>query len=209
MIKKVALIVAHPDDETLWAGGLILSHPEWDWFVACLSRKYDEDRAPKFYKVMDALGVSGIMGDMEDGPEQFPLAEEDVEQRILELLPERFFDLIITHDLNGEYTRHLRHEETSRAVLQLWTQERISSKALWTFAYEDGHRTYAPQAIKAAELYHQLPEEIWQRKYDIMTRIYGFNPYSWEAQATPKAEAFWEFTAHTAALSRLNPTERK
>ena len=25
------MIVAHPDDETLWAGGTILKHPEWHW----------------------------------------------------------------------------------------------------------------------------------------------------------------------------------
>jgi LmbE family N-acetylglucosaminyl deacetylase len=27
--KNVAIIVAHPDDETLWAGGTILNHPYW------------------------------------------------------------------------------------------------------------------------------------------------------------------------------------
>ncbi len=27
---RVALVVAHPDDETLWAGGTLLQHPGWD-----------------------------------------------------------------------------------------------------------------------------------------------------------------------------------
>jgi LmbE family N-acetylglucosaminyl deacetylase len=31
--KSVAVIIAHPDDETLWAGGIILSHPSWLWFI--------------------------------------------------------------------------------------------------------------------------------------------------------------------------------
>ena len=44
--KKVALIVAHPDDETLWAGGTILSHPAWDCFIVCLCRGSDPERAP-------------------------------------------------------------------------------------------------------------------------------------------------------------------
>jgi LmbE family N-acetylglucosaminyl deacetylase len=31
--KNVAIIVAHPDDETLWAGGTILNHPSWKCFI--------------------------------------------------------------------------------------------------------------------------------------------------------------------------------
>ncbi len=46
--KKVAIIVAHPDDETLWAGGTILSHPAWECFIICLCRGSDADRAPRF-----------------------------------------------------------------------------------------------------------------------------------------------------------------
>lgn len=30
---KAAIIVAHPDDETIWSGGLILKKPEWQWTV--------------------------------------------------------------------------------------------------------------------------------------------------------------------------------
>jgi LmbE family N-acetylglucosaminyl deacetylase len=33
---SVVLIVAHPDDETLWAGGTMLNHPLWNFFVVCL-----------------------------------------------------------------------------------------------------------------------------------------------------------------------------
>ncbi len=61
-IKRVAIIVAHPDDETLWAGGTILSHPEWECFVVSLCRKSDPDRAPKFKKVLEVLGADGISG---------------------------------------------------------------------------------------------------------------------------------------------------
>src|SRR5580698_7269514 len=101
--KKVAVIVAHPDDETLWAGGTILDNPLWDCFIACLCRKNDPDRAPKFTRVLEILGAKGKMGDLDDGPEQKPLAENEVEDALLELLPVTNFDLIITHSINGEY----------------------------------------------------------------------------------------------------------
>lgn len=41
------------------------------------------------------------MGNFDDGPDQFPLDEEEVEQTILNLLPEKHYDLIFTHNANG------------------------------------------------------------------------------------------------------------
>src|SRR5674476_426209 len=78
-IKNVAVIVAHPDDETLWAGGTMLSHPSWNWFIVCLSRKSDKERATKFYDALKIFKAEGIMGDLDDGPDQVPLDEKVVE----------------------------------------------------------------------------------------------------------------------------------
>jgi len=72
--KTVAVVVAHPDDETLWAGGTMLSNPGKNYFVASLCRKNDHDRAPKFAQALEAFGADGSMSDLEDGPEQIPLA---------------------------------------------------------------------------------------------------------------------------------------
>ena len=202
--KSVAVIVAHPDDETLWAGGTILSNPSWNWFIACISRKSDKDRAPKFFRTLQILGSEGIMGDVDDGPEQKPLDEKELELTILNLLPRPHFDLIISHDPGGEYTRHLRHEETGRAVINLWYTGRISASELWTFAYEDGNKSYYPRPIKTASSYFILTEQIWQKKYSIITATYGFNKDGFEANTTPKAESFRQFMDPYDALKWLN-----
>ena len=192
-IKSVAVIVAHPDDETLWAGGLILSNPSAHWFIVCLSRKSDMERATKFYKALKDLGSEGIMGDLDDGPTQEPVENEVIEALILDLLPQRHFDLIITHHPKGEYTRHLRHEETSNAVMRLWNFNKIDATEFWTFAYEDGNKTYYPRAIHDSTIYQKLTKQIWFRKYQIITETYGFEPNSWEALTTPQFEAFQQF----------------
>ncbi|NLR58409.1 PIG-L family deacetylase [Chitinophaga polysaccharea] len=202
--KKAAIVVAHPDDETLWAGGTILFHPQWDWTVAGLCRASDPDRAPKFFKVLQALGAQGALGDMEDGPEQTPLPEAEVEHQVLSLLPVQPYDLIITHHPQGEYTRHRRHEEVSRAVIALWAAGKLETTELWVFAYEDGQRTYYPEAVPEATIYHVLEKEIWQRKYALMTDTYGFRKDSWEAATTPLAEAFWCFHHPQEALRWLH-----
>lgn len=191
--EKCAIIVAHPDDETLWAGGTMLMHPESKWIVVTLCRASDPDRAPRFHKALETLNATGIMGDLDDGPDQMPLPARQVQNTIFDLLPGGFYDLIITHGLWGEYTRHLRHEETGKAVLALWNADRISTKEVWRFAYEDGDGEYLPRAVPDADTKTRLPEGIWQQKYDVITNIYGFAPDSFEAKATPRDESFWSF----------------
>lgn len=192
--QAVVVIVAHPDDETLWTGGTILSQPSWNWFIITLCRASDRDRAPKFFQALEALGVEGRIGDLDDSPEQKPLAADEVQGAILRLLPQKHFDLVVSHNPAGEYTRHLRHEEIGRAVIMLWHAGKISATELWAFAYEDGGRQYLPRPIKTADIYHILPERIWRRKYRIITTTYGFEENGFEAKATPRAEAFWQFT---------------
>lgn len=203
-LKSVAIIVAHPDDEILWAGGTILTHPRWNCFIVCLCRKNDENRATKFYKVLNILKAKGNMGNLDDQPEQKPLNDEEVESAILNLLPQTHFDLIITHNPQGEYTKHLRHEEISRAAISLWNKGKINTKLLWVFAYEDGSKAYYPKAIENTSIYKVLELSVWQKKYSLITDIYGFEKESWEAQTTPKAESFWQFDQAKEAHKWLN-----
>ena len=193
-IKNVAVIVAHPDDETLWAGGTILSHPLWNCFIVCLSRKHDTDRASKFYKILQVLKCHGIMGDIDDGPDQKPLDEKGIQRIILDLLPNQHFDLVISHNPSGEYTRHLRHEEVGKAVIKLWHSGKVSANELWAFAFHDGNKAFYPRAVGNADIFHTLTKRIWLKKYSLITEVYGFEKQSWEAETTPQVEAFWHFT---------------
>jgi LmbE family N-acetylglucosaminyl deacetylase len=197
--KNCLLIVAHPDDETLWAGGIMLLHPQTRWTVITLTRKSDPDRAPKFQRVMEYLGAKGIMADLDDGPEQKPLAEKEIRKTLLSLMPMDRFDLILTHSRWGEYTRHLRHEETSRTVLMMHSIGELPSKRIWMFAYEDGGGKYLPKPSRDADVQVWLPENIWQEKYKIITEMYGFGADSFEAKCCPKQETFWQFGANATA----------
>ena len=189
--NKCAVIVAHPDDETLWAGGIILLHPETEWTIISICRKSDLNRSPKFFRALKILNAKGAMGDIDDGPDQVILNNRQIQDEIMLLLSSNKFDLIITHSQYGEYTRHLRHEETAEAVITLWESERIMSKQLWQFAYEDGGGKYLPKAINDADIKIDLSEELWQNKYKIITKVYNFSLESFEARVTPRKEAFW------------------
>src|ERR1041385_8272800 len=201
--RSVAVIVAHPDDETLWAGGTILNQPSWSWLIISLCRASDQDRAPKFFQVLETYGAEGIMGDLDDSPEQTPLHEKEIQEALLQLLPRKQYNLILTHSPAGEYTRHRRHEEIGKAVITLWHQGKISTDELWLFAYEDGGKKYFPRPIEDANIYWALPEQIWQRKYNLITETYGFQKEGFEAETTSRAEAFWQFKNSTNAWQWL------
>lgn len=201
---NIAIVVAHPDDETLWCGGTILDNPAWSCFILSLCRASDSDRAPKFHQALDKLGATGCMADLDDSSEQRPLRTENVQQTILSLLPAVHYDLLITHNPTGEYTKHRRHEETAEGVIRLWHDNKIRVRELWCFAYEDNHKQHMPRAIDTASVYRVLGDLTWQKKYDIITTIYGFGKDSFEAKTTPKAEAFWRFTYIDEAFEWLS-----
>lgn len=193
MSKRALVVVAHPDDETLWAGGAVLGNAGWTWTVLSLCRRNDPDRAPRFYRVLQGLGATGFMGDLDDGPDQVALSPEVVEGAVTALLPSRDWDVVYTHSPFGEYTRHRRHEEIGRAVHALWTRGEIITPELRMFAYEDGGRDYLPRAIDRADVVTRLPGHAFRHKCHLITGVYGFAPDSWEARAVPRTEAFWRF----------------
>jgi LmbE family N-acetylglucosaminyl deacetylase len=199
---RAAVVVAHPDDETLWCGGYILAHPEFDWRIVTLCRASDPDRAPKFRQVLHRFGAEGEMADLDDEPDQAPLPIELVQETIVRLLSGNIYSLILTHGPRGEYTRHRRHEECCRSVVELWRSGSIATNRLWLFAYEDGGHAYLPRVRNDADRRDVLTENIWLEKRRLITDVYGYGPESWEARATPREEGFWCFDSADAAVKR-------
>jgi len=200
--QRAAAVVAHPDDETLWCGGYILAHPEFHWRIVTLCRASDPDRAPKFRRVLEQLGAVGEMADLDDEPGQVPLPGELVQETIARLLAGDSYSLILTHGPKGEYTRHRRHEECCRSVVELWQSGTIHTQRLWLFAYEDGSRAYLPRVRDDADRTDVLTESVWLEKRRLITDVYGYGTESWETQSVPREEGFWCFES-AAALERI------
>lgn len=117
-VRRGVVVVAHPDDETLFCGGLLLRYPG-RWRVICCSiPRIDPIRAWKFTDACERLGVrSRVLPFTESEPSQ-PL-------RCLEVLDLSGFDCVVTHNAQGEYG-HVHHRGVhefvaARAVGRLYT----------------------------------------------------------------------------------------
>ena len=201
VFKKAAVILAYPDDKMLWAGGVILMHPEINWTILALCKIDDSERSSKFRKVVKALGAKGIMADLDDGPRSNPIDYQEMQYAISELLTASNYDLIITHGCGKEYTGHRRGEEVAAAVMSLWRREKLNAKEIWRFAYNDVDRRRLPTVFEDADLIIKVPRKIRLEKFNIITKICGFAPGSFKAKTARKREAFWRISKRTADIT--------
>jgi LmbE family N-acetylglucosaminyl deacetylase len=188
---KALMIVAHPDDEAIWAGGTVLRHYTWDWTLLSLCRSDDVDRAPRFQSAARELGARALISDLDDSPILTSLSPnlDEIKSRILGLVPGRDYDFVLTHGARGEYTRHERHEQVHTAVCDLIARRKLAGRLAF-FDYEDGGRAYPPHPSRGADLLVRLTPEEFQAKRRIVSDIYGFRPGSFEYSACGDLEAF-------------------
>ena len=124
--SRPVIVVAHPDDETLWAGGLPLLFPDRAWtIIACSMPKSDPVRPEKFPAACAVLGATPqILPNVDKGPGH---ALDGLET--LDLSP---YDSFVTHGARGEYghRHHVQVHDTVRAL--------AGSRPVLTFGFGRG-----------------------------------------------------------------------
>jgi LmbE family N-acetylglucosaminyl deacetylase len=119
--KTCAMVVAHPDDETLWGGGLLHRYSDRFWTViACSTPALDPERAGRFIEACIALGASRC---------EVLLASDSDELELRQLRLSEY-ETIVTHNADGEYG-HVQHKSVHEAVLG----SRSKSQKVLTFGY--------------------------------------------------------------------------
>lgn len=194
-MKRALVIIAHPDDETIWMGGTILENPDWNWTIISLCRMEDSDRAPKFKKVCDFYNSKSIISDLDDEVLE-PLKIEEVSEKIKSLLSEKEYDFIFTHGKNGEYG-HLRHIETHKAVKKIIESGELIGKKVYFFDYEKSDQSAPgipdlkiPKPKQNSDYTITLNEHQYLNKLKLIKEFYGFNGDSFETLSCNKKEAF-------------------
>ncbi|MBL7134328.1 MAG: PIG-L family deacetylase [Phycisphaerae bacterium] len=188
--RSAAIIVAHPDDEVIWCGGLLVQNPQWDWTIMSLCRGKDNDRRRKFDRVCDLLQAQGVISDLDDS-NRLKLIDPVIEvgRRIRQYLCDIDFGICITHGENGEYG-HERHRQVHAEVLRLVCNGVLRCHEMWTFAYACDAKTGACKARHDADIRIELTAEELAEKKRILRDEYGYAEDSFEVKACVSPEGF-------------------
>ena len=191
--KKILVIVAHPDDETIWMAGTLLKNKDkWDITIISLCRKNDKDRAPKFKIVCDKLNASCFISDLDDSEQgDFKkISNEDIIKRIQQFLKQNTnFDYVFTHGENGEY-RHIRHIEIHKAVNEMLNKKLLSAKKVFFFSYFKPEKNGICHVNENADKLIRLKDIYFKEKMHLIQEIYGFEENSFESKCCMNTEAF-------------------
>lgn len=187
---KCLVVVAHPDDEMIWMGGVMVRHRDWDWHVLSLCRVGDPDREPRFFRAAEEFDAQASISDLDDSPTLAPLSGDlrEIKGRITKMLSEirNEFDLVFTHGENGEYG-HLRHRQVHQAVSEMVESGDLKGGLVF-FAYGESK----------PDISITLSADEYAMKKHIIRDIYGFREDSFEFGAAGTTEAF---NSYVPALS--------
>lgn len=155
------MVVAHPDDETLWGGVTLAS--DAGWAVICATHRATKARRLAFGRALSALGTHGVMLEVPDRKELRPTEGDLVllRQAIEPVIDTPRVVQVMTHGPEGEYGHPLH-----RAISALVTDLCASGDRLWYFDFDadvdvaaSAPAAYA-RKLRAAEAYFG-PEPTW------------------------------------------------
>jgi LmbE family N-acetylglucosaminyl deacetylase len=186
--KEILVIVAHPDDETIWVGGTLLK-AKLKKTIISLCRKNDKDRFPKFEKACKILNSNGYISDLDDLEEEYykKISNQEVIERILKITKKKKYDYLYTHGENGEYG-HIRHIEVHRIVNEMLDKKLLSVRKIFFFSYKKRGKTC--NINPNADILIKLKEPIFKMKKQLIQKIYGFKKGSFEERCCRNVEAF-------------------
>lgn len=116
------IIVAHPDDETLWAGAHMA---EDDYFVVCVTNGNNETRSKEFKGILKAFDNKGIILNYPDKTfgkrDDWSRVKDKITDDLSTIIKHNDWEVITTHNTAGEYG-HQHHIMVNSIVTDIYDE---------------------------------------------------------------------------------------
>ena len=175
--SKKLMIVAHPDDETIFGGGHLL---EDKYTVVCVTCGVIDFRVEEFEEVMGKTDDDYIMLGFTDRVDKTgPISDwyyeyDQIYDTLNDIIINNDWDLIITHNPDGEYG-HIHHMMLSEMVTNITNKNRLYYFGHWNYDGVDG------QSLNN-DLYNKKIEElisVYYRSQGVALN-YNYNMFPYE-----------------------------
>lgn len=190
-ISHNVVIVAHPDDETLFFGGLILSNKDLKWSViVATDANADGDGARRAQQLQEACRLLGVYEVIQwDFPDIFEqrLDQEKLIKKISDFANSHpDITEVYTHGPAGEYG-HPHHQDVSFAVHSYFLSN-APQVPVWSIAYNSHPQKHL---MLAEEIYHQKREILQGPYHSEVARFMHLLPCTWSEGFHQLATTEW------------------
>jgi LmbE family N-acetylglucosaminyl deacetylase len=199
--SRALLVVAHPDDETIFAAGLILLSRETRWTIVCCTDEGNSTRQNEFFCACEFMAKhSGnsiepvFLNLLLNNREHFD------HHALIQALSSyaKGYDIVVTHNSQGEYG-HEHHKLVHSCVI-----EAIATSNIWCFISPGSSnvnpnklRSKMPNGNASLDLNSEtitLKVQAFQECHVSQAVIYGYHPVSNELRNTHLKETLlWYF----------------
>lgn len=185
MKPSILMIVAHPDDEVLWGGELLIQEAgKVHVVVTCTQGHGTLTRLEEFNAVQKSAGFHGEFLDGKDTANPVAL-EGRIQGRIHTLICENNWERIITHGPEGEYG-HPQHQKVHDAVFAAVEQCRHPREKFFVFEpHTSKNSTFSEAKAALAKLYASQKHVLFETFADWEELVVPFQDYDfWRARET-------------------------
>lgn len=129
------MIVAHPDDESIFAGNELLHE---DYVVIYLTNGTNQTRRREFQRAMQETGDVGIILNYPDKTngerDNWDGVRDAIREELADYLSAKEWKKIVTHNPDGEYG-HIHHKMTNQIVTALCEEQGLDERLFYFGKY--------------------------------------------------------------------------
>ena len=155
------MIVAHPDDETLWGSEELLKNKYLVICITCGTNKKREKEIEAALKISkDRLIVLDKPDKVRGKRSDWKHYKKQIEYELKYVIKKKKWNTIVTHNPEGEYG-HIHHKITNNIVTKVYNKEK-NGKLKYFGKY------FSKKRINQNKFAREIPEDIYDMKIEMI-----------------------------------------